>query len=566
MLPEGRIRALGVLLALAFAGVAVQVARLSCWTADETARTPFEDRQVAEAVTAALSSGAVSCGPQGAAVLDEGRLEAAIPQPGLRRLVRRQLGRVRFGSSGEPRWDPANARITDRPRQRTSLSRGRIVDRAGVPLAEGSGSRRSYPLGPDAVHVVGLRAAGLPVRGIEASFDAELAGRPRSLFRALRSGTALPAEGATVRLALDARLQRTAARALGERRGAVVALDPRTGDVLAAVSRPALDPADPYSGAWQDAGRGLGGNPLLNRAWAQRLPPGSVFKLVVAAEALEAGERGAATCTGRDEDLRIGETDDPRWTGHGEQDLAQALAASCNVAFARLAVEQGADLEERARAFGFNERPAELLPGRAASHPVTSFALAELSFEDAGAGRTRERIEARDSVWLARNPRLVAQGGLGQNIVEATPLQLALLGATLARGGRRVEPRLVLAVEHGGRSEELPVREDGRAVSASTAGRLVEMMAGAARYGTAARLPPLPGGAALAAKTGTAQVSDAEGKLLRPHAWFVGLAPAEDPSLVVVALVEHGGSGARAAGPVAHAVLSEHLSAREPGS
>ncbi|HXF57221.1 MAG TPA: penicillin-binding protein 2 [Actinomycetota bacterium] len=427
--------------------------------------------------------------------------------------------------------------------QRTVLARSR---RTGGRLTY----RRLYPQGPLYAHVTGYHSVLFGRAGLEASMNDYLSGRapellPRNLVDQVLGR---PPRGATVVTTVDPELQRAAREALGAFQGGVVALDPRTGEVLAMVSNPSFDPGPLAShdlqaarAAW-DRLRRDPAKPLLSRAAQELYPPGSTFKLVTAAAALESGMRpdtllpnppvldlpqtvrqlhnfGGTRCLGGA----------PRIT------LAQALQVSCNVVFGELGLRLGAErLVEQTRRFGFDQDVPFEVP------------FAEGHIPDA-----REFEDALPAV---------AFSAIGQHSVGANPLQMALVAAAIANGGVEMTPRLVSEVrDPSGRVVRTFDPEPwGRPISARTARELTEMMVAVveAGTGTAAQIP----GVQVAGKTGTAQVPGAA-----PHAWFVCFAPAADPQVVVAVLVLNGGdlgseaTGGRVAAPIARAVLEAAL-------
>ncbi|HOF88920.1 MAG TPA: penicillin-binding protein 2, partial [Armatimonadota bacterium] len=407
---------------------------------------------------------------------------------------------------------------------------------------------RAYPGGALAVHALGyvreIDAEELAARrtdgyrqgdrigksGLEKTFEAALRGQDGreevevdargSVLRSVRQVP--PREGQTVVLTLHAVLQRAAESALAGRKGAVVALDPRTGDILALASAPSYDPTSmsgrlsPESWAWLQRSHAL-----VNRG-LERYPPGSVFKIVTAAAALETGKAHAGSyfyCPGAYHNIRCW-----KHAGHGTLGITAAIAQSCNVAFMHMAEDVGiASLAKMARRFGLGERTGlEVLPERRGLVP------------DAGwAKETGRRWQLGDTL----------QTGMGQSFLTITPLQGARLIAAIANGGKLVTPRLVQQVGDAVIPTAPPtpiglqpgtLRGIARGLRAVTHGE-----------GTARGLDPA---LRIAGKTGTAQNPGPD------HAWFAGYAPADAPKIAVVVLVEHGGHGGAAAAPIAEAV------------
>jgi len=372
--------------------------------------------------------------------------------------------------------------------------------------------------------------------------------------------------GGTLMLTIDRDLQRVAEDAFlpdviggEEKRGAVVVLDPRNGDVLALVSHPAFDPNSFAGGidsaTWKQLTESEG-RPIQNRALAGQYPPGSTYKAFVAAAGLE---EGAITpddrvfCPGT---FKLGRRTYRCWKrgGHGSVDLHEALVRSCDVFFYQLGLKLGIDrMAFFANGFHLGRR--------------TGIALGN---ESPGVIPTQAWKERRFSeVWL-KGETVSASIGQGYNLT--TPMQLAVAYAAIANGGTIFRPRILLrrtgpdgTVEQGPEPESLgkvPVSPEHLA----TITRALEgVVHGEGGTGGRARVP----GVRVAGKTGTAQVvhlketEDLEEEEIpfkfRDHGWFVAFAPVEAPEIVVVALSEHGGHGGSAAGPIVNAVLSRYF-------
>lgn len=420
------------------------------------------------------------------------------------------------------------------------IQRGRILDRGGTVLAE-SRERdgrvvRVYPEGALFAHSVGYADARYGLSGIEAMANATLNGSALQdlddwgeLGRRLLTQGKRP-RGQDVVTTLDRGLQRLAVDLLrGEegRRGAAVLLRPGDGAVLVLATTPAFDPnrleARLFSGDDPRA-------PLLHRATQGLYPPGSAFKIVLAAQALATGFSGRIDCPAegyttssryrpiRDHEYYSARRAGRRWAGHGPLDLAQALARSSNVFFAKLGVHQGPDALARTGArMRFNQRIAFVGGASSTVHLQ---------------GGRLPRIAEQDRYGLA-------QASIGQGRVLATPAHLALIAAAVANDGVAMRPRLL---------RDSPPQALGRFLSAPAAAELVVMLRRAVRAGTGRGIETP--GLQIAGKTGTAETRAGE-----PHSWFVGLAPAGRPRLAFAVLVEHGGYGAAAAAPIARTLL-----------
>jgi len=417
------------------------------------------------------------------------------------------------------------------------IRRGRILDHRGEVLAHsqalGDEVQRIYPYGPVFAHVVGYSHPKFGASGMEAAANVHLNGGAAEklpawgeLGRQILTREKSP-KGQDLVLTLDAELQLLAAQRLGGRRGAVVALRPQDGGIRVLSTTPAFDPNRIGPGLFQAS---LPGAPLLNRATQGLYPPGSTFKIVTAALALSQGFRGKLYCPAdgyttspgypkiRDHEYYSARRTGRTWKGHGNLDLATALAQSSNVFFAQLGVRYGPDaFLQTAERFLFNRRIGLY------ESPFGAWSMS--------AGRVPS-IAPSDKYGLA-------QAAVGQGKVLATPAHMALIAAAVANGGLAMRPRLV---------EGDPPAALARFMPAADAEGLARMLRRAVAEGTGRGIEVE--GLAIAGKTGTAQNPQGEA-----HSWFVGFAPAERPGLVVAVMVEHGGYGATAAAPIARDLL-----------
>lgn len=426
--------------------------------------------------------------------------------------------------------------------------------------------RRAYPSGGFAAHLLGyVREASqeqlrdgryrpgdlVGQSGIERMLDEFLRGRDGGeevevdasgrLLRVL--GRRAPRPGADVTTTLDRRIQEAAGRALADAAGAVVVMDPRNGDLLAMASTPAFDAARFTGPIERDEWLRLvrdPQHPLLNRA-LRAYAPGSIFKLVVAAAALQEGliaPSDKLPCPAR---MQIGNRTLRNWkrADQGPIDLERAIATSCNTFFYRLGLKVGIDRIARyARAFGLGQATGVILG-------------------DEKVGLVPQ--PARGPVTRAWSPGDTANVAIGQGRVLVTPLQIARLMAAIANGGILWRPRLVQRVDTAGEMM-LSVRPEatGRVALAPAVFAVLRRSLWAAvndgGTGAAARSPDF----AVAGKTGTAQiVRDSDSGRGQDHAWFAGYAPADDPQVVVVVFVERGGKGGAVAAPIAGRIFRE---------
>jgi penicillin-binding protein 2 len=456
---------------------------------------------------------------------------------------------------------------------------------------------RSYPLGATASHVIGYigrmnlaeqqRLADSPDEanyrgteyigklGLEQSYERELHGitgfeevevsAGGRAVRRLKSNKATP--GNTLVLSLDIRLQRLVEDLFGERRGALVAIDPSNGEVLAFVSKPTFDPNLFVDGidseSWRELNESID-KPLLNRPLNGTYPPGSTYKPFMALAALQSGKRQANTLVNDPGYWMFG---DHRFRSHGDEglgavDMARSIIKSSNVYYYSLANEMGVDLiHELMQPFGFGQRTGIDLLGE------TRGVLPSQEWKR----NTYKRPEQRK--WYAGETISL---GIGQGYNSFTMLQLASATATLVAYGERYKPRLVREIED-------VVTRERRSVSGEALPPVPlkpehvdvvrRAMVGVTLEGTSARVfagaPYTSGG-----KTGTAQAVTIRqnekynaAKLaehLRDHSLYIAFAPAERPKVALAVVVENAGFGAQAAAPIARRVFDYLLLGRVP--
>jgi peptidoglycan glycosyltransferase len=426
-----------------------------------------------------------------------------------------------------------------------AIERGDIISADGQVIARSVDThteyryQREYPFGPLFASVTGYDSWRYGRTGLEKKYNAELLGRgAQYTFRSIANKLlGASKKGDSLVLTIDSRIQRAAADALGSRKGAVVALDPKTGRVLAMVTSPTYDPnaTVPLPGrdtqaAWA-AINADPGKPLLDRATSGLYPPGSSFKVVTASAALDTGTVTPDTqfdCTGS---LKVhGFTlYDFNRAGHGVLDFARALVVSCNVTFAQVGLRLGAQsLVRYAELFGFNRViPFDLPVAKSNIQPAATM-----------------------------DPVALASSSIGQARDLATPLQMAMVAATVANDGVAPQPSLVSEVRdyNGKITQQFRPSEWHQVTDKQTAATLTGMMVQVVSNGTgtAAQID----GVDVAGKTGTAETGQPDSPA---HAWFICFAPAEDPQIVVAVLVEHGGEGGRTAAPIARQVLERAL-------
>ena len=508
---------------------------------------------------------------------------------------------IRDASRRGPRFKPVtlNPRLSDDEIAKFAVERPRFPGVDFKPRLV-----RSYPHGPAIAHAVGYvgalstedlqrvdasRYAGTShsgKTGVESNYEFELHGYSgyrhmvtNARGRQLSTDTSdvldtLPSDqppgpGDNVYTTLDLDLQLIATAALEGRRGAVVAMDPWTGDILALVSAPAFDPNQFAIGMSPEDYRSLTANPeqpLFNRAVVGVYPPGSTIKPMLALAALETGATNLtrkSMCRGY---FSLPNTThryrDWKPEGHGSVDLLDAISQSCDVYFYEIANEIGIDNMHRyLDQFGLGQRTGVDLPRESQGLvPSTSW--------------KRERFASREPSERRWYDGETVIASIGQGYMLATPLQLASAAATMATRGQRYKPRLVAAFEN-------PMSGQRRMLDTEPAGRVAinndfywdtviqamqDVLQGV--RGTA-RAVGADAPYTMAGKSGTAQVfsvaqeeeydEEEIEERLRDHALFISFAPVEDPQIAVAVIVENGSSGSRVAAPIARAIMDQYL-------
>ncbi len=456
---------------------------------------------------------------------------------------------------------------------------------------------RQYPNGELASHVLGyigrvndrdlekIEAEGLGANyrgtdhigktGVEASYERELHGvtgyeqvEVDAAGRGVRTlSSTAPSSGNNLMLTLDAGLQRVAEQAFGTWRGALVAIEPATGGILAFVSKPDFDPnlfvdgIDPQS--WDELNTSPD-RPLNNRALTGLYPPGSTFKPYMALAALELGKRTTTQTISDPGFFMFGghRFRDDKVGGHGIVDMYKSIVASCDTYYYMLANDLGIDnISNFMRLFGFGARTGIDLEGESTG---------VLPSQEWKLKRFRRPEQQK---WYAGETISV---GIGQGYNAYTPLQLAQAVATIANSGVVYRPHLVNYVENARTGERtyieprpvqtLPIKPEHMEF-------IRHAMAGVNKEGTGAR--SFAGAAYLSAgKTGTAQVIGIKQterldavrahERLRDHALFIAFAPVESPRIALAVVVENSGFGARFAAPIARQVLDYYLLGKEP--
>lgn len=438
---------------------------------------------------------------------------------------------------------PSNRRMA---RVEYATPRGTIYDRNGLKLAWSENGKRKYADPVALSAVVGYIDPRYGRIGVEGLWDAELAGLSQrfSAKDLQRMVAGEKPRGKDLQLTLDLRLQQAALKALGNKRGAIVMLDPQTGGILALATYPTFN-AETFGEDFEELSNRDDGV-LRNRATQNSYPPGSTMKVVTAAAALHSGVPSSTsyTCIGRTK-LRNTTVRDYQGSSHGEIAMPAALTKSCNAYFAATALALGQrNLYSTAEAFGFGQPWWEKLPQQP---PILPLKVSESSLTP-------------DISRLVPDGEL-AQMGFGQATVVATPLQMAMVCATVFNGGTSYAPYLVSELRKGDSAysyAKYHSRAIGYPLQVSEATELAGMMRMVVTSGTGRAANNIPG-LVISGKTGTAQQRGGN-----DHAWFIGFATADKSrpvtsSVAFAVLIERGGTGGRVAVPVAVEALKAWL-------
>lgn len=450
----------------------------------------------------------------------------------------------------ELRDDPRNPRpaLFERGKERGLIVTvdGTILARSVEDPDDPRSFVREYPEGEVFAHLVGYSSFLVGNSGLEATYSSELRSRRdltiSDVVAALLGSDLRPK---SIEVTVDAELQRAAQALLGANRGAIVALDPATGAVLASVSNPSFDPelllGNDTAEQW-DRLLTEDGEPLRDRATQELYPPGSTFKTVVAAAALDTGAASPGTTFDDPVEFQLPGSSATISNANGQTcndgqnaTMLQALVRSCNTIFAQLAIELGAaNIGITAEALGFNQ---------------------DIGYE----------WDVPDAVWdtsvLDEDPAALGQSGIGERDVRATPLHMAMVAAAIANDGVAASPFAVRRIfdAEGETVEETEVAELGRSMTSDTAMTLTQMMERVVTEGTG-RQAAVPG-VRVAGKTGTAT-----GSSEFPSPWFIGFAPLDDPSISIAVFIEgspvsgESASGGSTAAPIASELIELWLS------
>lgn len=425
--------------------------------------------------------------------------------------------------------------------------RGPILTKAGGTLARsvrrGHGDNvvyeRRYPRGAQFGHPVGYAYLQRVASGLEKYYDDELTGRGEEFVSVFDSLLGRKRAEQTMYTSLDATAQNTAINALAGRAGAVVVIEPKTGRIPVWVSLPGFDPNDVRSDSAYQSLLSASGEPrLFDRVSQSAYPPGSTFKVVTAAAALDSGRYKPSSIVNGDSPKvfsgrPMANSGNVSW---GDITLTDGLTNSVNTVWGQVGEKVGDDtLIEYMKRFGFYAKP-----------PI------DQPEDQVAASGLRENGELLpDDAAID-----VARVAIGQERLTVTPLQMATVAATVANGGVRVRPHVAdeFRDRYGRLKKRVKTDEIERVISAHTAAQLNQMMRNVVKEGTG--IAAALAGIDVAGKTGTAEVKGGTAN----QAWFIGFAPAEDPKYAIAVTVqETTGDGGTVAAPIAHDVFQSLL-------
>lgn len=438
---------------------------------------------------------------------------------------------------------------------RNEVLRGTIFDRNGEALTESERvdalkQKRTYTKGELYAHALGYCDPQYGLTGLEANYDKELTTYNKIRnnfsnlvkdfsFEKLKAMFEMRKDdenkiGNSVVTTLDSNIQKVAFDALGNNKGSVVALNPKTGEVLAMVSKPTYNP-NQLANAMEVANEGSAENsPFINRSTAGLYPPGSTFKTITLSSSLE-NLPGVENRTFNDNGKLVfndnSSLSNASNASYGQINLKEAFRVSSNVVFGGLAMELGNEkLKTTAEAFGFNN-----------------------SVDGNGFKVENSRFPNLKSYEVGS----IAQCGIGQSSILATPMQMALVSGTIANGGKMMEPTLVSKImdKDGNVINTIQPKVKKEVISAKNASIVKEYMKNLVDSKLNSTWSYMQG-TDTAGKTGTADYTLPNGQLAKPHSWFIGFAPAENPKIAVAVIVENGGYGSIAAARVAGSVIN----------
>lgn len=424
--------------------------------------------------------------------------------------------------------------------ERNKVLRGTIYDKDMKALTKSTkidavSQKQQYLQGEVFAHALGYMNPVYGLSGLEKKYDEELMGRNTGVSKYLFfSKDTEEKVGNGLRTTLDSKLQMKAFELLGDKRGAVVAINPKTGEILAMVSKPSYDPNN-LNKNWKDIVENKQ-VPLLNRAVSGLYPPGSVFKTITAISALE-NLPSIYDKTFNDEGKLVFNERESLKNYDGEVlgniDFKTAFVHSSNVVFGTLGIDLGNKaLKETAEKFYFNRDTPSI-------------------------GLTIDN--SRFPSYKSNEKGNIAQSAIGQSAVLATPMEMALVVSTIANDGIMMEPMMVKEIlDSKGKSiKKIEPKRLEQVITKGNANIMKELMKAVVNEGTGgnATLP----GIVVSGKTGTADHNDDPSKQEAPHSWFIGFAPYDSPQIAIAVIVEEGGVGGGIAAQITRELIKSYL-------
>ena len=416
------------------------------------------------------------------------------------------------------------------------IVRGTVYSRNGDVLAktytdDAGNETRVYPYGPVFAHAVGFVSHGSS--GIEQIAGFKLLKSDDAPATRIRNDLAgIKNKGDSVITTLDTSLQATAYSALGDRKGAVVVFNVKTGEILALISKPDFDP-NRIDDIWDAVNEDTLNSPLLNRATQGLYPPGSTFKIVTALEFIKenpATDKYGFDCTGSFEENGV-KINCYHGQQHGHMDFSSSFARSCNSSFANISSTLNKE--------SFGKTCDDLLFNKGIPCPY---------------GYKNSYVDMSKDTSFGE----LIQAGIGQGRTQITPMHMAMITGAIANKGMLMKPMVISSVKNivGGTVRTYGYKEYARLMSPEESLALKDLMRQVVISGTGSRLQGTNGYEA-AGKTGSAEYSADKTK---SHAWFTGFAPFDDPEIAVTVIVEGGGSGGETAVPIARMVFDDYFS------
>jgi len=425
--------------------------------------------------------------------------------------------------------------------ERNKVLRGTIYDKDMTPLTKSTkisvtSQKEQYLQGAVFAHAIGYMNPVYGLAGLEKKYDGELMGSGDTVVSKFFDFSKKEEEkvGNGLRTTLDSKLQKAAYTALKGKRGAVVALNPKTGEILAMVSMPSYDPNN-LEKDWKGilANKDL---PLINRAVSGLYPPGSIFKTITAISALE-NIPGVSNRSFVDNGTLVFNESSSLKNYDGEVmgniDFRKAYLHSSNVVFGKLGIELGNNaLKETAEKFYFNK-----------DTPTSGLTIENSQFPS----------------YKSNEKGNIAQSAIGQAQVLASPMEMALVASTVANDGIMMQPMLVKEIlsSKGKSLKKIEPKQLGENMSKENAQIMKDLMKGVVAEGTGTNAAI--SGITVCGKTGTADHKGDASKQVAPHSWFIGFAPYENPTIAIAVIVEEGGVGGGIAAQITRELIKTYL-------